>query len=110
MSKPVSDQYKGILAKYRLSSQQLYIEVGRYSRIQKTERKCRMCTSNDIEGEFHFILVCQRYSDIRTKYINGYYYNRPSVYKLIWLIQTHNIKALNNLAKCLTQQQSYAVS
>ena len=101
LSKPLLDQYKLILAKYRLSSH--HIELWRYSRIEKTERKCCMCSSNDIEDEFHFILVCQRYKNIRDKFIGLYYYNRPSVYKLTQLFQRHCTKKLNNIAKYLIQ-------
>ena len=35
LSKPLLGQYKLILAKYRLSSHQLFIELGRYRRIEK---------------------------------------------------------------------------
>ena len=91
LSKPLLDQYKLTLAKHRLSSHQLWIELGRYSRTEKAERKC-MFSSNDIEDEFNFILVCQRCKNIRDKFIGRHNYNRPSVYKPTQLFQTHNTK------------------
>ena len=40
-----------------------------------------------IEDECHFILECDRYTDIRCKYIyKKYYYRNPSTFKLIQLL------------------------
>jgi exonuclease III len=52
--------YKSI-ARFRLSSHNLHIELGRHKRPIKTpaeERFCRRCNSNSIEDEFHCLMVC----------------------------------------------------
>ena len=50
--------------------------------------KCSgLCDSEDIEDEYHVTLVCQQFKDLRTKYINKYYYTRPSMLKFIELMQ-----------------------
>lgn len=103
LHKALPDRFKIILAKYRMSSHQLSVEVGRYNNIERNERKCRLCTADDVEDEYHFILVCPRFSDLRKIYIHRYYYRRPSVYKLIELFQSHSLKCLCNLAKYLLQ-------
>ena len=54
-----------------------------------------------IENEYHFILECDRYTDIRCKYIKKYYYRNPSTFKLIQLLSVRNVKELNNIGKYL---------
>ena len=49
-------------------------------------RKCTLCDSEDIEDEYHVTLVCQQFKDLRTKYVNNYYYTRPSMPKFIELM------------------------
>ena len=60
------------------------------------ERKCRIC--NILEDEFHFIFECPVYSDLRKLYIDKYYINRPSMFKLIELFNTDRKKQIRNLS------------
>ena len=48
--------------------------------------KCTLFDNVDIEDEYHVTLVCQQFKNIRIKYINKYYYMRPSMLKFIELI------------------------
>jgi hypothetical protein len=59
-----------------------------------------LCVIKDLE-ECHFILECERYSDIRCKYIKKYYHRNPSTFKLIQLLSVRNVKELNNIGKYL---------
>ena len=86
------------ITKLRLSSHMLKIETGRYTNIPRHERKCEFCTKNDIEDEFHFVLICPLYNDLRYVYIHKYYHVRPSVQKLISLLNNENQKVLLKLA------------
>ena len=36
----------------------------------------------EMEDEFHFVLVCPGFLDIREKYIKTYYYRKPSFLNL----------------------------
>ena len=54
-----------------------------------------------IEDEYHFILECSRYNDLRRKYIKQYYRRIPSAYKLVTLLSVRNVKELNNSGKYL---------
>lgn len=99
LCKPISSAHKRIITKFRLSSHKLYIETGRYVGLNRTERLCQNCDTHNIEDEFHFMLQCPLYSNLRTQYIKPYYFRRPSAFKLIELLSTHNVKELCNLAR-----------
>ncbi len=89
------------LTQIRLSAHKLQIEYGRYRNIDRQDRKCTLCNLNDVEDEFHFILKCPVYNDLRNKYIKSYYRRRPSMFKLIELLNVDRDKEINNLCKFL---------
>ena len=49
-----NDQLRNVLSRFRLTSHDLEIEIGRYNNIFRDSRYCKMCTQNVIESEFHF--------------------------------------------------------
>ena len=53
------------------------------------ERKCRTCL-NCLEDEFHFLLECPLYHELRKKYIKPYYLKILNMPKFIELIKTEN--------------------
>ena len=83
----------------RLSSHNLCIETGRYHGIDRNNRLCVMCDLQLLEDESHFILQCNKYTDLRKKYIKKYYWSRPSAYKLVQLFSVENTHELCNLGK-----------
>ena len=61
------------ISKLRMSSHRLEIEAGRWVRVNRVpvnERKCTLC--NVIEDEYHFVIECQWYTELRKKYIPKY--------------------------------------
>ena len=44
------------------------------------------------------VVTCPKYTYLRNKYINKYYTNRPSMLKFVQLLNSTNVKTLNNLA------------
>ena len=48
-----------LLSRFRLTSHNLEIEIGRYDNINRDYRFFKMCTQNLIESEFHFCYVVQ---------------------------------------------------
>ena len=54
-----------ILAKFRSGSLPLLIETGRYSKVPLQNRICKLCNSNQIEDELHFLLNCEFFEDLR---------------------------------------------
>ena len=58
------------MKKLRVASHRLEIEVGRWARPYRVpidERKCRF--GNTLEDEFHFLLECNLYRDLRMQFI-----------------------------------------
>ena len=86
------------LTKFRLSSDSLAVETGRYRGIPFSNRFCFSCKV-DIEEEFHFILKCPLFETLRKTYIKPFYRNRPSVFKLVMLFTSENIKGMCKLGK-----------
>ena len=91
-------KFRNAMTKLRLSSHQLNIETGRHRNIERLERKCKICNLGDLEDEYHFTLVCRAYGDLRKQYLPKFYYDKPSVFKFISLLNSTKLKILNNLA------------
>ena len=51
-----------------------------------------------MEDEFHFVLECSRYNDLRTIYILNYYSRRPNMFKLVELFKSESKKTQINLS------------
>ena len=88
---------RNALAKLRLSSHSLMIESGRHNGIARENRRCSLCNENDIEDEYHFVLICPTYNELRSMYIKRYFTNNPSMFKFIELLNSSG-KSLKNLA------------
>ena len=62
--------FRVAMSKLLLSSHTLLIETGRWHRphsIPREDRTCNIC--NKLEDEYHFIIECPLYTDLRRKYI-----------------------------------------
>ena len=105
LRKPINSNYIKELTKIRLAAHNLNIESGRYTNVDREERICTLCELNDIEDEFHFILKCPLYHELRNKYIKPYYQKKPSSMKLVQLLSTENTKDLANLGKFVSLAQ-----
>lgn len=88
---------RNAMAKLRLSSHCLLIETGRHNGITRENRKCTLCSRNDIEDEFHFVLICPLYHELRMIYIKRYFTHTPSMFKFLELLNSSG-KTLRNLA------------
>ena len=92
-------KYRIALTQLRLSSHQLEIERGRYTNIERNDRKCKQCDMNLVENEFHFILVCPKFRTIRNKYLKRYYCQWPTINKLQNLFMEKSKRVVTNLSK-----------
>ena len=76
------------------------IEIGRRHKIIKTDRICTFCFNqgeNVIEDEFHFIMECNLYVDLRRKYLREHTVQK-NMNSFIQLMSCKNIHIINNLA------------
>ena len=67
------EKYRIALTKFRLSSNDLAIEKGRYTNVEIDLRYCEHCNQNVIENEYHFLLVCPKYRHLRVKFFKTYF-------------------------------------
>ena len=68
LGKSIPKLYKKCISKIRLSSHNLCIETGRHKTIPRDKKFCETCTST-IENEYHFLLVCRVYKELRSKFL-----------------------------------------
>jgi hypothetical protein len=80
------------------STHKLAIEQGRHLNEPRENRLCQICNYNELEDEYHFVLVCPILSDARRIFLPLWCNNNPSERRLINLFQTDNINILKNLA------------
>jgi hypothetical protein len=92
-------KFRTALTQFRISSHHLEIETGRYQNVDRNERICKNCNAGLIENEYHFMLICKKYSDLREKYIKKYYYTWPNIQKFRNLMSVKSSKIIRNLAK-----------
>ena len=90
-------KFRRILAQFRVSAHNLEIERGRYSGVARIDRICKICQSS-IEDEFHFVLICDIYRDLRVKYLPREYTQSPSLFKFNKLFSDSNEQIQNRLS------------
>ena len=93
-------KHRMALTRLLVSSHRLHVETGRWERpvIPREHRYCQHCPSK-IEDEFHLLLECRLYSEIRLQLIPKYYWHRPSTQKAIDLINNPRKSIRKRLGK-----------
>ena len=79
------------MTRLRVSSHRLQIENGRWARpnaLPIHDNKSLEC--NVVEDEYHFVLECIIYTDLRTQYIPNYYRCRHNMYTYVDLLNVEN--------------------
>ena len=71
----------------------LYSPTGRYgiNSVPRAERYCKYCSKNDLEDEYHFVMICLCFTELRKIYLRPYYWKRPSMFKFIELLKSEII-------------------
>jgi hypothetical protein len=87
------------LSRFRTSSHDLYIESGRYNNIPRENRLCKLCNMNVVENEYHFLLACPLYKQLRMLYLPHYYCSWPTKQKFTSLMSSSSRSLLQKLAK-----------
>ena len=79
------------LTKFRLSNHNLMIEKGRYEKLLLGDRSCPFCP-DQIENEFHFLIKCPIYHELRNKMLDDIkdiifdFYYPPDENFLFWFL------------------------
>ena len=92
------------LAKFRTANHDLMIEKGRHHGIEVANRTCEQCDMQRVEDEYHFLLKCPKYDDLRQEYLPRYYVNYPNRCKFLNLISTESDIALQTLSTFCLQE------
>ncbi len=97
-----NNKYRTILTKFRVSAHCLAIETGRYNGTAREDRLCTVCNMCVPEDEYHMLLTCPLYSEMRRQYFTALFFARwPSMNKFDQLMSISSKQKLNNLGKFL---------
>ncbi len=94
-----NDVLRKQLSCFRLCSHKLEIEVGRYSGIARAQRICKVCLCNQVESEYHFLLCCPVYSDLRRQCFGTISW--PNIHTFINILSSNNSRTILKTAKYL---------
>ena len=84
-------KFKQALAKFRCSAHKLAIERGRHNGTLLENRLCSYCESIGtivIEDEYHVLLCCPRFTDLRNMYIDPIYITNVTFDKFITIMSS----------------------
>ena len=99
LEKITDHKFRTALTRFRISSHNLFIETGRYDNTPRSNRICKSCNMGVIESEFHFLLVCPKFRDLRKSYFTSYYCHWPDIRKFENLMSSTSLKTIRNISK-----------
>ena len=92
---------------FRCSSHALQIEKSRHDKIDRDYRFCPYCLNRvvfAIEDEFHFILLCPLYDDVRQTFLHDQLENRIVTLQLFYiLLSDYNSKNVISIANYISK-------
>ena len=97
----IDKKYQCVLSKFRLYSNNVSIETGRYTNVERKDRLCIQCTMSMIEDDYHVLLVCPKYRHLRQKLFTPYFCKWPSLQKFTTLMSSSSPQTLLKLSKFL---------
>ena len=65
------------------------------------ERVCILCQIHDLEDEYHLVLICPVYIELRKQFIEKYFFVHPDMDIFIQLVTTNKKSILRKLAMYL---------
>ena len=99
LSSVKNTKHRTALTRLRCSAHKLLIEEGRFRNIERSERLCNKCNRQEIENEYHFVMACPFYREIRRETLPRYYCAWPTQQKFINLMTASQQCVLRKLAK-----------
>ena len=95
---------KCLIANFRCTGLPLKTVTGvYYEKIDYNLCYCDFCKLPLVENEFHFLLVCGAYNEMRKKFIPAFYWNPPSIFKFEQLMSRNDLLWLNKLSAFLKE-------
>ena len=70
------------LAQIRSGILPLNIEMGRHRSVELKDRKCNVCTLDEVEDELHFLCRCPLYAELCRELYNNMYVQNSNFYSL----------------------------
>ena len=67
------------IIKYRTGNHRLPDETGRSDDIPLNERKCKICTTDDIGDEYNYLFTCDFFKSDRKLYLKTNFYVKPNI-------------------------------
>ena len=89
------------LARFRCSAHKFAIEEGRYRNQERNNIICQQCNLHMIDNEYHFLLICPSYTELRNTHLPRYLRTWPTITKFKFLINTNSEIKIRNLATFL---------
>ena len=77
------DIYIYPLIRFRCSNHKLPVETDRRYAIPREERLCNKCNMLVVGDEFHFMMECPHYEDLRNRYLSKRFFSTKSVNKFL---------------------------
>ena len=66
------------LTKLRSGTMKRNLEIGRYVNVPRNMRMCKCCNMKCVEDEYHFLLVCPAFRQVRLHWLPKYYCSWPN--------------------------------
>ena len=88
------------LGKLRTGNHRFPCERGRWQELELSERKCLLCSRQEICDEFHYLLVCPFFNSERKRFIEIHYYTNPNVFKFKALMNCTDERRLKAKFQC----------
>ena len=100
-----SNKLRSLFSRFRCGCLNLQIHTGRHENIPRENRLCTFCNTHKIEDDFHFLLECPCFSEIRSLYIPTYFSIYPTKERFHFMLRTKNKYLLLNI--CLFLEKAW---
>ena len=87
------------LGKLRTDNHRFPCERGRWQELELSERKCLLCSRQEICDGFHYLVVCPLLNSERKRFIERHYYSNPNILKFKALMNCTDERHLKDLCK-----------
>jgi hypothetical protein len=94
------DNLRCSLFHFRTGNHRLPVETGRWrnSFLPYEDRKCNLCSLNEIGDEFHYLFTCPFFILNRKRYLSSYFYRQPNILKFRELFTSGRLQTLKKLS------------